>query len=241
MPRNLNRPRGKGLLSRFCATIREIRDFNREIYGTNRESVIMYRMRFEHRQLTARRLFARCFRPAVDHNEVGPRQLAPALVSDAAERSAGTADADGGLLAMLRRMTSQVGASIGGAADSGDLYSRTAAGSTDYSTAEHDRRCSQRRSFCAACDDTLVICDADPRGTIRQPRRCPCVAARGAKLPLSIFGLSRRRSNSTSLEAQDTFGDLISCLENVFELRVCGLSVYAALPADRVFQSLAHV
>eukprot|EP01052_Picozoa_sp_SAG31_P042728 SAG31_NODE_6876_length_1863_cov_1.358844_1_plen_319_part_10 len=30
---------GKGLLSRFCATIREIRDFNREIYGTNREGV----------------------------------------------------------------------------------------------------------------------------------------------------------------------------------------------------------
>eukprot|EP01052_Picozoa_sp_SAG31_P007599 SAG31_NODE_364_length_16841_cov_7.005256_3_plen_227_part_00 len=30
---------GKGLLSRFCATIREIRDFNREIFGTNRESV----------------------------------------------------------------------------------------------------------------------------------------------------------------------------------------------------------
>eukprot|EP01052_Picozoa_sp_SAG31_P024253 SAG31_NODE_2050_length_6560_cov_2.712119_6_plen_184_part_00 len=32
----------KGLLSRFCATIREIRDFNREIYGTNRDSVTMY-------------------------------------------------------------------------------------------------------------------------------------------------------------------------------------------------------
>eukprot|EP01052_Picozoa_sp_SAG31_P019057 SAG31_NODE_1375_length_8594_cov_2.810477_7_plen_369_part_00 len=30
---------GKGLLSRFCATIQEIRDFNREIYSTNRESV----------------------------------------------------------------------------------------------------------------------------------------------------------------------------------------------------------
>eukprot|EP01052_Picozoa_sp_SAG31_P003780 SAG31_NODE_149_length_22476_cov_41.827189_7_plen_1249_part_00 len=30
---------GKGLLSRFCATIREIRYFNREKYGTNRESV----------------------------------------------------------------------------------------------------------------------------------------------------------------------------------------------------------
>eukprot|EP01052_Picozoa_sp_SAG31_P034110 SAG31_NODE_3938_length_3735_cov_3.200220_2_plen_181_part_00 len=30
---------GKGLLSRFCATIREMRDFNREIYGTDRESV----------------------------------------------------------------------------------------------------------------------------------------------------------------------------------------------------------
>eukprot|EP01052_Picozoa_sp_SAG31_P027422 SAG31_NODE_2567_length_5464_cov_2.804660_4_plen_184_part_00 len=30
---------GKGLLSRFCATIREIRGFNRETYGTNRESV----------------------------------------------------------------------------------------------------------------------------------------------------------------------------------------------------------
>eukprot|EP01052_Picozoa_sp_SAG31_P003811 SAG31_NODE_150_length_22290_cov_5.975801_27_plen_104_part_00 len=30
---------GKGLLSRFCATIREIRDFNREKYGTDRESV----------------------------------------------------------------------------------------------------------------------------------------------------------------------------------------------------------
>eukprot|EP01052_Picozoa_sp_SAG31_P028650 SAG31_NODE_2784_length_5092_cov_10.113158_4_plen_92_part_00 len=27
------------LLSRSCATIREIRDFNREIYGANRESV----------------------------------------------------------------------------------------------------------------------------------------------------------------------------------------------------------
>eukprot|EP01052_Picozoa_sp_SAG31_P029011 SAG31_NODE_2849_length_4994_cov_2.114694_1_plen_550_part_00 len=33
---------GKGLLSRFCATVREIRDFNREIYGTNRESVTVY-------------------------------------------------------------------------------------------------------------------------------------------------------------------------------------------------------
>ena len=32
---------GKGLLSRFCATIREIRDFNREKYGTNRESVTL--------------------------------------------------------------------------------------------------------------------------------------------------------------------------------------------------------
>eukprot|EP01052_Picozoa_sp_SAG31_P017339 SAG31_NODE_1182_length_9512_cov_3.773611_3_plen_184_part_00 len=30
---------GKGLLSRFCATIRGMRDSNREIYGTNRESV----------------------------------------------------------------------------------------------------------------------------------------------------------------------------------------------------------
>eukprot|EP01052_Picozoa_sp_SAG31_P045148 SAG31_NODE_8137_length_1514_cov_1.340636_2_plen_294_part_00 len=29
------------LLSRFCATIREIRDFNREKYGTNRESVTL--------------------------------------------------------------------------------------------------------------------------------------------------------------------------------------------------------
>eukprot|EP01052_Picozoa_sp_SAG31_P035126 SAG31_NODE_4199_length_3480_cov_4.559302_4_plen_172_part_00 len=29
------------LLSRFCATIREIRDFNREIYGANRESVTL--------------------------------------------------------------------------------------------------------------------------------------------------------------------------------------------------------
>ena len=35
---------GKGLLSRFCATIREMRDFNRETYGTNRESVTMYRL-----------------------------------------------------------------------------------------------------------------------------------------------------------------------------------------------------
>eukprot|EP01052_Picozoa_sp_SAG31_P025796 SAG31_NODE_2286_length_6006_cov_4.245810_2_plen_177_part_00 len=36
---------GKGLLSRFCATIREIREFrsNREIYGTNREKFTMYR------------------------------------------------------------------------------------------------------------------------------------------------------------------------------------------------------
>eukprot|EP01052_Picozoa_sp_SAG31_P015472 SAG31_NODE_995_length_10494_cov_8.173641_4_plen_680_part_00 len=34
---------GKGLLSRFCETIREIRVFNRAIYGTNRESVTMYR------------------------------------------------------------------------------------------------------------------------------------------------------------------------------------------------------
>eukprot|EP01052_Picozoa_sp_SAG31_P047477 SAG31_NODE_9520_length_1264_cov_4.414592_1_plen_89_part_01 len=31
------------LLSRFCATIREIRDFNREMYGTNRESVCINR------------------------------------------------------------------------------------------------------------------------------------------------------------------------------------------------------
>eukprot|EP01052_Picozoa_sp_SAG31_P009763 SAG31_NODE_521_length_14624_cov_34.536867_5_plen_474_part_00 len=30
------------LLSRFCATIREIRDFNQEKYGTNRESVTLY-------------------------------------------------------------------------------------------------------------------------------------------------------------------------------------------------------
>eukprot|EP01052_Picozoa_sp_SAG31_P039979 SAG31_NODE_5677_length_2388_cov_16.564875_3_plen_180_part_00 len=37
-------PAGKGLLSRFCATIREIRDFNREIYGTNRESVCINRV-----------------------------------------------------------------------------------------------------------------------------------------------------------------------------------------------------
>eukprot|EP01052_Picozoa_sp_SAG31_P012568 SAG31_NODE_737_length_12474_cov_14.694303_11_plen_114_part_01 len=29
------------MLSRFCATIREIRDFNREKYGTNRESVAL--------------------------------------------------------------------------------------------------------------------------------------------------------------------------------------------------------
>lgn len=29
------------LLSRFCATVREIRDFDREIYGTNRESAIL--------------------------------------------------------------------------------------------------------------------------------------------------------------------------------------------------------
>eukprot|EP01052_Picozoa_sp_SAG31_P001648 SAG31_NODE_55_length_29938_cov_9.154027_38_plen_155_part_00 len=34
---------GKGLLSRFCATIREIRDFNREKCGTNRESVCINR------------------------------------------------------------------------------------------------------------------------------------------------------------------------------------------------------
>eukprot|EP01052_Picozoa_sp_SAG31_P006532 SAG31_NODE_301_length_18103_cov_13.772551_15_plen_157_part_00 len=30
---------GKGLLSLFCATIREVRDFNREMHGANRESV----------------------------------------------------------------------------------------------------------------------------------------------------------------------------------------------------------
>eukprot|EP01052_Picozoa_sp_SAG31_P012735 SAG31_NODE_751_length_12354_cov_14.018605_2_plen_224_part_00 len=34
---------GKGLLSRFCATIREIRDFDREMYGTNRESVCIHK------------------------------------------------------------------------------------------------------------------------------------------------------------------------------------------------------
>eukprot|EP01052_Picozoa_sp_SAG31_P041540 SAG31_NODE_6329_length_2064_cov_1.551654_2_plen_244_part_00 len=38
----LARALGKGLLSRFGATIRELRDFPRDIYGTNRESVTMY-------------------------------------------------------------------------------------------------------------------------------------------------------------------------------------------------------
>eukprot|EP01052_Picozoa_sp_SAG31_P014155 SAG31_NODE_870_length_11338_cov_14.525047_7_plen_182_part_00 len=37
----LARIRSGVLLSRFCATIREIRDFNREKYGTNRESVAL--------------------------------------------------------------------------------------------------------------------------------------------------------------------------------------------------------
>eukprot|EP01052_Picozoa_sp_SAG31_P071109 SAG31_NODE_30015_length_386_cov_1.125436_1_plen_96_part_10 len=35
--------RGKGLLSRFCATIRETRNFNRETCGTDRESVCINR------------------------------------------------------------------------------------------------------------------------------------------------------------------------------------------------------
>eukprot|EP01052_Picozoa_sp_SAG31_P036247 SAG31_NODE_4493_length_3188_cov_2.660084_4_plen_307_part_00 len=60
---------GKGLLSRFCATIREILDFNREIYGTNRESVCI------------NRLFRWCCRRlGVGHrlagHRLGPRRLA---------------------------------------------------------------------------------------------------------------------------------------------------------------------
>eukprot|EP01052_Picozoa_sp_SAG31_P039072 SAG31_NODE_5342_length_2597_cov_1.625300_3_plen_207_part_00 len=39
--------------SRFCATVREIRDFNREIHGTNRESVQVNRLLFGHPELLA--------------------------------------------------------------------------------------------------------------------------------------------------------------------------------------------
>eukprot|EP01052_Picozoa_sp_SAG31_P023860 SAG31_NODE_1992_length_6709_cov_3.654870_10_plen_167_part_00 len=45
---------GKGLLSRVCATMREIRDFNRQIYGTNRESVCVNRHLRGHWKMSGR-------------------------------------------------------------------------------------------------------------------------------------------------------------------------------------------
>eukprot|EP01052_Picozoa_sp_SAG31_P001952 SAG31_NODE_65_length_28565_cov_8.402914_33_plen_132_part_00 len=44
------------LLSRFCATIREMRDFNREIYGTNRESVCINRLQVAWANRAARKV-----------------------------------------------------------------------------------------------------------------------------------------------------------------------------------------
>eukprot|EP01052_Picozoa_sp_SAG31_P052989 SAG31_NODE_13360_length_874_cov_1.922581_1_plen_192_part_00 len=48
---------GKGLLSRFYAAIREIRDFDREKYGTNRESVCINSVNLRWRVELARNAF----------------------------------------------------------------------------------------------------------------------------------------------------------------------------------------
>ena len=62
---------------------------------------------------------------------------------------------------------------------------------------------------CRGCGDSLY----DAFG------RCPCVAARGAQLPLQMFSLSARRSGATSLES-GTFSEMLETLGKLFELSI---------------------
>ena len=66
---------------------------------------------------------------------------------------------------------------------------------------------------CPACTDTLRL------GGGGGLRRCPCVAARGARLPLKLFSLGVGRSGGSSL-ASTTFLEMRETLSDLFELEV---------------------
>ena len=75
----------------------------------------------------------------------------------------------------------------------------------------------KRRAACRLCDDTLLRRGRDHTGG---QRRCPCVAARGAQLPLRLFSLSPARSRGSSLDTLQTFSEMRATLEELFELTV---------------------
>ena len=64
---------------------------------------------------------------------------------------------------------------------------------------------------CAVCGNSLRLWGG--------ASRCPCVVARGPRLPLTLLSLDRHRSGSSSLET-DTFSDMISTLGSLFCLTV---------------------
>jgi hypothetical protein len=69
-------------------------------------------------------------------------------------------------------------------------------------------------SLCQLCGDTLRRLDS------HYGRRCPCIAARGAQLPLRLFSLSPGRSGGSSLDTLATFSEMRATLGELFELSV---------------------
>jgi hypothetical protein len=70
----------------------------------------------------------------------------------------------------------------------------------------------RRKTVCSLCNDTLRRSSG---------KRCPCVAARGARLPLELFSLDCLRSGDTSLESLNpNFDDMRDTLDELFELTV---------------------
>ena len=71
-----------------------------------------------------------------------------------------------------------------------------------------------RPSLCQLCGDTLR------RLNCHEGRRCPCIATRGAQLPLRLFSLSPGRSGDSSLDTLSTFSEMRATLAELFELTV---------------------
>ncbi len=69
-------------------------------------------------------------------------------------------------------------------------------------------------SLCQLCGDTLR------RLNSHSGRRCPCIATRGAQLPLRLFSLSPGRSGDSSLDTLTTFSEMRATLAELFELTV---------------------
>ena len=85
-----------------------------------------------------------------------------------------------------------------------------------------------RPRVCRLCDDTLR------RPGTQEDRRCPCIAARGAQLPLRLFSLSPARSRDSSLDTLSVFSEMRATLAELFELTV--------VTADRIEpQSLSEI